>query len=509
MRKFFLLLGIFLFGTGDLYSLEPDLGTEAQREAGKRMYMRKCAQCHGAEGDGGGIAKPFFKPAPRDFTSASFKIRTTESGELPTDRDLKEIIKKGMPYTGMPAWGGLTDEELSNLVYYTKTFAEDFADPDAIVPPLSIPKAPPYSEESAGAGRHVYEENQCIDCHGNLGRGDGESAPTLEDDWDKHIKPADLTKRWTFRGGSTREDIYRTFTTGLNGTPMPSYADTIEPEDRWRLVDYVYSLSEDEPEYDTVVVAKGVVGKIDLGSAESLFSNAKGALFPIVGQVIEPGREFYPSTDAVKVKAVYNYDYIAVMLTWHDMSADRTGVNSPSLEAPRFDTEGESTNEQFSDAVAVQIPSNMTGGSAQPYFLFGDKKSPIDLWFVDLAKERAELYVGKGSRNVTPARGEEPSVLAAYEDGQWTVIFKQKRRGENRASFEEGRFIPIAFSVWDGFNKERGNKRGITSWYYLYVEPLEAKSPVFAMLKYGGLLFLLEIGSIYWVRKKHKGKFSN
>ena len=43
-------------------------------------------------------------PRPRDFTSGKFKIRTTPSGALPTDDDLRHIIREGMPYTSMPAW---------------------------------------------------------------------------------------------------------------------------------------------------------------------------------------------------------------------------------------------------------------------------------------------------------------------------------------------------------------------------------------------------------------------
>jgi cytochrome c553 len=77
----------------------PDLGSEAQIAAGKELYTRNCTQCHGDKGDGNGVATPHLQPRPRDFTSGKFKIRTTPSGKLPTDDDLKHIIRVGMPYT--------------------------------------------------------------------------------------------------------------------------------------------------------------------------------------------------------------------------------------------------------------------------------------------------------------------------------------------------------------------------------------------------------------------------
>ena len=248
---------------------QPDLGTEAQRAAGKVLYEQKCAQCHGMQGDGLGYATPFLRPEPRNFTSGTFKFRTTVSGELPTDDDLHRSIREGMPYTSMPAWKGvLSTSDIDNLVYYLKTFSSDFAGPFGVPERVTIPDAPSYDPDNLTRGRQLFEENQCTDCHGALGRGSGKSAPTLEDDWGRPIRPADLTKRWTFRNGHTRQDIYRTFMTGLSGSPMPSY-DNIEEPDRWALVDYIWSLSRDDPEYATAVFSQPVAGEIFPASTAS------------------------------------------------------------------------------------------------------------------------------------------------------------------------------------------------------------------------------------------------
>ncbi len=484
---------------------EPDLGSEEQREAGRQLYVDKCSQCHGNEGRGDGVAEALFRPAPRDFTAGVYKVRTTPSGELPTDADLKRVIKNGMPYTGMPAWPRLSDRQITNLVYFIKTFNQDFAGPYGVPEVIEIPRPPSLSDESVARGREVYVENQCSDCHGQRGRGDGPSAPTLQDQWDHHIHPADLTKRWTFIGGTSRQDIYRTFTTGLDGSPMPSY--TIDPiEDRWALVDYVYYLSRDRPEYGTLVVARGVEGPIDVAQGEALFGEGRGTLFPVVGQVIEPGRSFMPGVDAIEVKAVFNEDEIAFLLSWHDMRAE-TGPgrqNSPTMEVP--DGEGvvrDTSASPYSDAVAIQIPSNPAPGVEKPYFLFGDTRRPVDVWYSDLASDSVQTLVGRGSDDLTLME-EELDFFATYEAGKWTAVFKRARTKDGGVSFEEGEFVPIAFSVWDGFSHERGNRRGITSWYHVYLEPLDKPSALVPMLKWGLLTLLVQIGIIAIVRRRNK-----
>ncbi|MFQ5657861.1 MAG: c-type cytochrome, partial [Candidatus Methylomirabilales bacterium] len=84
----------------------------------------------------------------------------------------------------------------------------------------------------------------CPDCHGDSGRGDGPSAPTLEDYRGLHIPTTDLTNPTAFKNGNSQEDIYRSIMTGLNGTPMPSYDDAFKgkEDDVWHLVHYIMSL---------------------------------------------------------------------------------------------------------------------------------------------------------------------------------------------------------------------------------------------------------------------------
>ncbi|HEV2906421.1 MAG TPA: c-type cytochrome, partial [Actinomycetota bacterium] len=308
----------------------PDVGTEAQRESGRAVYLKNCAQCHGEKGDGQGYATPHLYPTPRNFTTGRFKVRTTPSGALPTHQDLVNIIRRGMPYTSMPPWPDLSDQEVSDLGYFLTTFSPDFSSAESVPKPLELPSAPASTQESIDLGKKLDVETGCVKCHGNLGRGDGPSAPTLTDDFGQSIRAADLTQPWTFRGGPSREDIFRTMTTGLNGTPMPSFADSLPTEQRWAITDFIASLSpSSEPGYTNLVVAKAVQDPIDVARGAAIFESAPVARFPIIGQITEPGRAFYPPPTSVTVQAIYDAESIAVLVRWHDMGADNMGKNGP------------------------------------------------------------------------------------------------------------------------------------------------------------------------------------
>ncbi|HBL31415.1 MAG TPA: hypothetical protein DD490_31710 [Acidobacteria bacterium] len=510
---------------------------------GGALYQKLCSQCHGEKGDGNGIAAPRLMPRPRDFTTGKFKIRHTPSGALPTDDDLRKIIREGMPYTSMPPWPQLSDQQVDELVAAVKSFSPDFANPERKPVPITIPKAPAYSEESAKKGKEVYARIGCPACHGEIGRGDGPSAPGLKDDAGYFIRAADLTKRWTYRGGPTREDIYRTFTTGVNGTPMPSFAESLTDEERWQLVDYIVSLDgREDPGYAELVQVQWTTDDIALEApdkARELFASAAAAYFPVVGQITEPGRAFHPSANGVTVKAIYNARDIAFLVTWHDMRADVSGHNAPDLPVPPEEDKGEvaadpadegggffgeeevteeasaddffgeeegtadaGTESEFSDALALQFPATLPTGARKPYFLFGDAQNPVDLWFVDLAKKVATRYKGAGSDSLTLEEGEDVTAVASYDKGEWSVILKRSLRATGGVTFAESQYVPVAFSLWDGAQRERGNKRGLTRWMYLYTMPRETPSPLWPMLRAAFIVLVVEILLIVWVRRR-------
>jgi hypothetical protein len=160
---------------------------------------------------------------------------------------------------------------------------------------------------------------------------------------------------------------------------------------------------------------------------------------------------------------------------------------------------------EFSDAVAIQVPSQASTGARKPYFIFGDAQNPVDLWFFDLARPDPFQFIGRGSADVALNDTGDLTGVASYDQGEWSVIFKRPLRPTAGAPFAAGEFMPIAFSVWDGFSRERGNRRGLTVWYSLYVEPEEVPSPLGPMIQTALLILAIELIVIGLVRRRHYG----
>src|SRR2546422_340818 len=74
--------------------------------AGKKVYVKWCAGCHGDGGAGDGAGAAYMLPRPRNFTGGLYKIRTTASGQLPTDADPLRAIDEGLAGSAMPGGEG-------------------------------------------------------------------------------------------------------------------------------------------------------------------------------------------------------------------------------------------------------------------------------------------------------------------------------------------------------------------------------------------------------------------
>jgi len=233
-----------LFGNGEAKGAAARVVPVA--EAG-RLYAAFCSSCHGEDGKGNTRLAEDLDPVPSDLSRCNFKYRSTPSGSLPTDRDLLRTLYVGLPGTAMPGFARLLPlPALRGLARQVKQRCLRFAEerPDRALPlPNHADAVAARLEASAERGRKVYRREGCHSCHGEQGRGDGVAAGPLKDAQGRPIRPRDHT-RGVFRSGFTALDVYRAFSTGLDGTPMPALPEAVSAGDRWDLTRYLLSLSQ-------------------------------------------------------------------------------------------------------------------------------------------------------------------------------------------------------------------------------------------------------------------------
>lgn len=224
---------------------------EADIEFGKKVYNVRCEICHGPKGDSKGLVGVIRRAEkngrvleilPRDLTVGVFRFRTTPTGCLPTDEDLLMIIENGVPRSFMPPQNEeLSLKEKETVKEYIKTFSERWEEEEPCEP---IPVEKPEwvgNPKSIAKGKKIYKDMKCWECHGYEGKGDGPKSDKIIDDWGKPILPFNFATG-DLKRGSSPENVYITFTSGLDGTGMPSYEDSLKEEDRWHLVSYTLEL---------------------------------------------------------------------------------------------------------------------------------------------------------------------------------------------------------------------------------------------------------------------------
>jgi len=440
--------------------------------------VKWCSGCHGDAGAGDGYGSKAMLPHPRDFTKGVYKIRTTASGEIPTDDDLRRIVEVGMPGTAMPEWKSrLSAAEIGAVVQYIKTFSPNsFKGPAA--KQIAIGKAP--SGSGVDEGKTVFQKLECYKCHGAAGRADGKSAPTLKDDYGNPIRPADLTENWKFRGGNSVADIYTRLRTGLDGTPMPSFQDAVDnklitDEQLWRVAQYVHSLSPEKAPEAREVVRAIPVAALPNGLDDAAWKNVERFWVPLVGQVIAKPRWFAPTVDGVWVQAVHDGRSLAMRLAWDDPSKspdpawnEWLGRMSKSLT----DVDGALATQQGPDRFVVQFAQNPGDGSKRPYFLGGDAKMPVYVWRWT-SEPRVEEGTETGLGKFAALPGVSVRQTSRYADGQWQVMLTRALASNDTTRwprFTTGRAIPIAFYAADGSSGEDAVRGAVSTWYAIYLD---------------------------------------
>ncbi|MBF0318462.1 MAG: c-type cytochrome [Nitrospirae bacterium] len=435
----------------------PVLGYGAENAAGnpegKKIYDGWCAQCHGYKGDADSFTKDVSLPKPRDFTFGSFKFRSTPSGDPPTSEDLTKVIRNGNPGTSMPPWSRFSDAEVKAIVEHVKSFAPDTFAMEA--KPIKIGTPPKASKELIEKGKAEFKAAKCVDCHGNAGRGNGEKGwqDDFKTDWGYGIAPADYTHGWELRNGSSLEDIYRTISVGLSGTPMTSYMDSLSDDKRWALAHFIKSLQLTRQLGLALKVKK--TDNLPSKPNDPAWEKVDYMDLPIGGQLMFDTRDFTPVITNVRVRGLYTTKELAILLQWTD-------------KKPNDGSDGKPT-----DSIRIQFPVKKHEATELPYFFMGTNKAPVNLWQWKASDmDKVFASVAKGHENVEPMEKSDATAMASYDDGLYSVVFKKElKSAKDDPVFEIGKFIPFSITAYDGRNGEENIRGAISAWYYLMMEP--------------------------------------
>jgi mono/diheme cytochrome c family protein len=506
---------------------------DIQLARSKELYENYCTQCHGAKGAGDGPAARFLNPKPRNFGEGKFRLVSTV-GHMPSDRDLVQVITRGMPGSAMFPFAHLSETDRQGLVIYIRSLMRNAVeeqlrnqaaakgeeiDPADLTerideylkpgPDVEVPAdLPASSKESIARGHEVYRK-RCVSCHGETGKGDGAQDQRNADG--TPTRPRDFT-RGIFKGSREPRALYARILLGMPGTPMPGSPD-IQQAELGDVINFVLSLSDAAAQAKvehkrTMLIAKRVSKTWNEASSEDAWRGAAP-----VRLVVSPlwWRD-YAEPD-LHVTAVHDGQTLALRLTWHDATRNDRPVRP----------------QDFEDMAAVQLYK----GTPEPFLGMGAADKPLDIWLwrsswqqpagqyadvdtvyphmaVDLYpfeqpgtgprphatdRQPVDFLTGRAAGNALsdPQRTFTGSNLGArgfgtltmrprisqvvnakgtWKNGTWTVALRRPLEVKPEAGIPlaSGETISIAFAVWDGASGDRNGQKLVSIWHDLRLE---------------------------------------
>ncbi len=518
-RTVFLVLGLVVAG-GTVWWAVTSSRQAGAISRGQALYEKNCAVCHGVSGDGKGAAAYLLQPKPRNFRAGRFRLVTSQNPE-PTREDVFRTITNGMPGTGMPSWVHLVEPDRWALADYVlkldrdgwhdkgiqlgyspaeaEKYAVEMTDPGPLIP---IPPEPLLTPVGLKQGQELYR-TACANCHGANGEGrrdptwrTAEGFPT----WSRNLRQG------VFKAGRDGRQLYVMFSTGLPGTPMPQQ--TFTPEQTWRVVQYVQSLSDPDAQEKAQVRPQNIVAqrieKLPAGPEDAAWESlpeVRVALMPLWWNERPVG--------AVRVKAAHDGNRLAFRLEWEDATRDVEGIRQ----------------ESFPDGAAVQL----SGSADPPLFAMGAPGELVNIWhwkalwsedqqeFQDVATAFPNMVAGayygsqKGWRSqpledtqFLPAQAvhnliaspQRPSVAedanaaglgtftsqaagkqsvagaSLWKDGMWRLQLTRTIGAPDREDvrLRPGTQASLAFAVWNGGAGDRNGQKNVSIWNTLRLE---------------------------------------
>jgi len=447
-----------------------------------------------------------------------FQLVGTTNG-VPSDEDLKRTMRRGIPGTGMPAYGWMPDDDLDALARHVRKLAingmvEVMADEarERGVPfdahqakrsaskrmtpgrTVGIPMLDPRDESQVETiGKPLFIEH-CAACHGTTGRG---RPPQQQWMLDSFNYTRDLAVIGALKGGSQHADLVRRIRAGMPASGMPP---TEMDDARFLaiLATYVRNFvmgMGGGPDADQVflqtrrpVRVARVADPLPTTRGDPRWQETEETtvvLAPLVG-----------TEDSVRhamLSAIHDGERLAVRVRWPDSTRDDRAVGAAL----------------YPDAAALQFSS----AQQPPLFGMGSADEPVNIWHWRAFRPEAVaglfdlmdrnhpgaragtdgyfpldgLLEATTAASSVPATGHESAeefdayldeyvvaigVEPHWENGWWDVIFvRDLVSGEDYdVNLLPGTTAQIACAVWNGAGDEHGLRKSISIWQELILD---------------------------------------
>jgi high-affinity iron transporter len=130
-------------------------------------------------------------------------------------------------------------------------------------------------------GRLLYAQN-CSSCHGVAGHGDGPAAPTLN----MPVPKIGVSRETP---DMTPSHAYNVVSVGVRATPMPEFGTALSPQQRWEIVNYVYTLRGERMQLPAPAVADASAAPASTAAASVMALLDSALDFAKAGKSAEAG----------------------------------------------------------------------------------------------------------------------------------------------------------------------------------------------------------------------------
>lgn len=190
----------------------PVLHTNASVARGRDLYQQDCASCHGTRGEADGPGVAGLHPPPANLAGHEYSLS-----------HLSFVLENGVAGTSMPAWRDYTLDDRSAVAQTVRELHT--AQPEPAIPAATLE-----------LGERVYRDN-CAQCHGESGAGDGFAVPELQ------MRPANLQ--------GVRPSLaqsLKALRNGVDGTQMAPWTGRLSEAELSAVAYYVRTFFKGDPQ---------------------------------------------------------------------------------------------------------------------------------------------------------------------------------------------------------------------------------------------------------------------